>query len=203
MLIVILISKNISMELFMCKINCGMLCLPKVKLWNAGRVFELLELQYMWCSLKYTKGFFALKRMSHCHYVQFLEIQRMHGIFIIRYTCAIYVIHKCFMRFAIRRCVRVSVDGCVYTWCRFRAFCRLKFTTLMRILRNLRAEEFTLHLSFSIFTVLMHGVSILYISKWYIPNSKIMKQTSVIYIERRANKYTWKKCKREFQSLCR
>lgn len=158
----------------------------------------------MWCSLKYTKGFFALKRMSHCHYVhvQFLEIQRMHGIFIIRYTCAIYVIHKCFMRFAIRRCVRVSVDGCVYTWCRFRAFCRLRFTTLMRILRNLRAEEFTLHLSFSIFTVLMQGVSILYISKWYIPNSKIMKvslrnrhiaDTSVTYIERRANKYTWKK----------
>ena len=37
-----LISKNISMELFMCKINC----MPKVKLWNAGRVFELLELKY-------------------------------------------------------------------------------------------------------------------------------------------------------------
>lgn len=74
------------MELFMCKINCGMLCLLKVKLWNAGRVFELLE--YLWCSLKYTKGFFAFKRMSHCHYVQFLEIQRMHGIFVIlaRYT---------------------------------------------------------------------------------------------------------------------
>lgn len=44
-----LISKNISMELFMCKFNCGMLSLPKVKLWNAGRVFELLE--YFTCNL--------------------------------------------------------------------------------------------------------------------------------------------------------
>mgnify|MGYP003686171267 CR=1 FL=1 len=48
----------------------------------------------------------------------------------IRYTCAIYVIHKCFMRFAIRRCVRMSVDGFVYTWCRFRTFCRLKFLSV-------------------------------------------------------------------------
>ena len=93
-------------------------------------------------------------------------------------------------------------------------FCRLRFTTLMRILRNLRAEEFTLHISFSIFTVLMHGVSTLYISKWYIPNSKIMKvllrnrhiaDACVVYFERRANKYTWKKwkaCVAKFHTKC-
>ena len=134
----------------------------------------------------------------------------------IRYTCAIYVIHKCFMRFPF-----LDVCGCPLTVVSIRDvglelfvgwnFCRLRFTTLMRIPRNLRAEEFTLHLSFSIFTVLMHGVSILYISKWYIPNSKIMKvllrnrhiaDTSVIYIERRPNKIHVKKNVRGNPKAC-
>ena len=68
-----------------------------------------------------------------------------YEVLVIRGTCAIYVIHKCFIRFSfvyVRRCrLRVSADGSFrdFSFELLKIFSRLRFTQFIRILRSLYA----------------------------------------------------------------
>ena len=68
-----------------------------------------------------------------------------YEVLVIRDTCAIYVIHMCFIRFSfvcVRRCpLRVSADGSFrdFSFELLKTFGRLRFTQFIRILRSLYA----------------------------------------------------------------